>query len=282
MRLAPRPSLLWVSPLVLLLVACQGGTETPDAPTPEAKPEVVEKTPLSVAEMAGAEPVALVPSPVEMQKSLDRAGITAVLAERVPERKLDMKGKAGDELAVRTGVAMADLLLTARSASPEQIGARLLKVREGLAGLGASPDTLAVFEQLDAQVRNGALTGDELVRELDELSGSFLPRVESELGESALPLIRAGAWLEGAWLVSGAVIEKGSYDRAAELLKHPEVVAHFRRYVSAENREKVNELVLSQLDDTLTTLSEVTAKEPFGEAETRAVHESTGAVLSLL
>ncbi|MCB9746074.1 MAG: hypothetical protein H6740_26095 [Alphaproteobacteria bacterium] len=269
----------------LSLVACQGGPP-PEPETPSSSeapaPKKAAHLQLSPADMKEAELVALVPSPVEMQEALDRAGITTALAERVPERKISMDDPDKDQVAVRTGVALADLLLTARSAAPPQIGDRLLLVRSGLAALGASPDTLAVFSQLDAQVRNGALTGDELVRELDELSGSFLPRVEGELSDNALPLIRAGAWVEGAWLVSGAVIEKGSYERSGELLKHPDVVAHFRRYVSADRREQVTADVLAQLDTSLTTLGEVTAKEPFGEAETKAVHEATGAVLDLL
>ena len=57
-----------------------------------------------------AEEVALVPSPAEMQNPLSNAGLTSDLAELVSaERNIGMDVEDKDNMAVRTGVVLADL-----------------------------------------------------------------------------------------------------------------------------------------------------------------------------
>ena len=113
--------------LVLLaaLTACDSPPpEAPPAPTP---PPVVEEKapvgPLSVGELAAAEPVALVPSPLEMQAALKRSGLLGPQGLLVKPRPLKAAGEDHDRLAVRTGVALADLLLIVQTAqTPELVG----------------------------------------------------------------------------------------------------------------------------------------------------------------
>ncbi|MCB9766408.1 MAG: hypothetical protein H6739_41925 [Alphaproteobacteria bacterium] len=273
-------SLLTSTALLAALVACDGEappTEPADPPAPTVAP-----TPLSADDLKGAQAVALVPSPVEMHRALQRAGVAKGLADRVPSRTMAMDVDDRDRVAVRTGVVMADLMLTAGNAETSAISAHIKTIRAGVATLGARPDTLAALDDLDARVSNDAISRDDLIKELDEMAGSRLPEIEDQLGERALPLIRAGSWVEGANLVSGALLDKGDFTHSTALLKHPAVVEYFQGYVKTEGREIVDGDVLVQLETSLATLDEVCAKDVLAEDDVKAIHQATTAVLELL
>jgi hypothetical protein len=277
-----------ILPLVLLaaLTAC----DTPPAeapPAPEPPPPAAEVKPpvaaLSAGDLAAAEPVALVPSPLEMQAALKRSGLLGPQGLLMKPRPLKPAGEDHDRLAVRTGVALADLLLIVQTAkTPELIGL-LNEIRAGLVALGAKDDALGALDELTARVQNEALTRDALVQELDALSGGTLPELEAQLGPRAVPLIRAGSWLEGANLVSSSIIAGGNYDTATDLLRHPGVVAWFQRYVEETPAERPDqEQLVPILRESLKSLATATSAERLGEAEVRQIHQSTAAVLDLL
>ena len=60
---------------------------------------------------------------------------------------------------------------------------------------------------------------DELLKELDELSGALIPELEFNGVKRIVPLIQAGSWLQGSNLVAKA-IEANKPDAANELLKN--------------------------------------------------------------
>lgn len=263
----------------LALLPLGAGCGDPPAPPPEAPAAPQPALTLSAADLAAADPVALVPAPREMQRALERAGVAQSLASRVSDRPAPPADADLDRVAVYTGVVLADLLLTASSATPAQIGARVGLVHAGLVRLGADAEALAALEELRARVENGALAGDALVTELDELAGSRLPAWEARLSPRALPLVRAGAWLEGASLVSGAMVEAGRFDGATDLLRQPAVVDYFQA-VAAQSTAPTQ--LQSQLQATLEVLDRTTAQPSLGEAEVREIQASTQALLVLL
>jgi len=272
--------------LGLGLVACEGGEtvenppEQPDT-TPEKQPPALPDVDLEELK-AKAENTALVPSPAEMQKAINAAGITTELAQKVPDRSLKMDVPNKDQVAVRTGVILADLLLTVKGAEKEKLGKHLADIKQGMAELGAGSDIGATIDDLDNRIQNDAVTRDDLVKELDELSGAIIPEIEYEAGDRAVPLIQAGSWLEGSNLVAGALIESGNYESATTLLKQPAVVAYFQGYVKTEGQDKAPSEVVAQLETTLATLAEVCAHETLSEEDVKTIHASTAAVLDLL
>ena len=277
--------------LGLGLVACEGGETVENPPEqPENPPEQPENPPegpqfpeLSPEELkAKAENTALVPSPAEMQKALDAAGITTELAAKVPDRKLKMDVPNKDQVAVRTGVILADLLLTVKGAEKEKLGQHLTDIKQGMSELGAGSDIGATIDDLNNRIQNDAVSRDDLVKELDELSGAIIPEIEYEAGERSVPLIQAGSWLEGSNLVAGALIESGNYASATTLLKQPAVVEYFQSYVKTEGQDKAPSEVIAQLETTLDTLAEVCSHETISEEDVKTIHTSTAAVLDLL
>ncbi len=268
------------------LVACTGETPTEQPPKqPPAEQPAKAPVPADVDKAtlaAQAENIALVPSPAEMQKALDRAGITADLAAKVPDRKLKMDVPNKDQVAVRTGVILADLLLTVKSAEKAKLSSHLAEIKTGMGELGAGSDIAATIDDLDGQIQNDSISRDDLVKELDQLSGAVIPEIEYEAGERSVPLIQAGSWLEGANLVAGAIIESGKYDNATDLLKQPAVVGYFQSYVKTEGQDKAPSEVISQLETTLNTLADVCTHEKLSEEDVQTIHTSTAAVLDLL
>ena len=200
----------------------------------------------------------------------------------MPDRSLKMDVPNKDQVAVRTGVILADLLLTVKGAEKEKLGKHLGDIKQGMAELGAGSDIGATIDDLDARIQNDSVSRDDLVKELDELSGAIIPEIEYEAGERSVPLIQAGSWLEGANLVAAALIESGNFESATTLLKQPAVVSYFQSYVKTEGQDKAPSEVIAQLETTLATLAEICSHETFGEEEVKTIHASTSAVLDLL
>ncbi len=269
----------------LVMVACSGGeTPEPTAPPAPVAPES-DKGPTApgLSELQElAQNIALVPSPAEMQKALSSAGIEARLSEMVPDRQLKMDVPNKDQVAVRTGVVLADMLLTVRKADKDRLVAQFGQIKQGMGELGAGSDIAATIDDIVGRVQNDAVSRDELVKELDELSGAMIPEIEYEAGDWAVPLIQAGSWLEGSNLVASALRASGTYDNATDLLKQPAVVSYFLKYVHTEGADKAPSQVVAQLETTLNTLAEICAKPTISEEDVVTIQTSTSSVLDLL
>lgn len=268
----------------LLLAACSGDSTDGTTPTPEVTPEVTPApATISPEELkAKADNIALVPSPAEMDKALERAGIATRLADIVPDRKLKMDVPNQDQVAVRTGVILADLLLTVRNAEKSDRVKHLEDVKTGMTQLGAGKDIGLTIDDLIARINNDGISDDDLVKELDEISGALIPEIEYEAGERSVPLIEAGSWLAGANLVASAIIDTGNYDAATDLLKQPAVVDYFQSYVKSEGQDKAPEGVSKQLEATLDILAEICTHEKLTEEDVKSIKKSTADVLDLL
>ncbi len=275
--------------------ACDSGTQpapepapTPpegaESPGPEAKAPAAKAPPaqLDLSTLKGeAKNIALTPSPAEMQKALANAGIAAALSDLVQKRKVNMDTPNLDRAAVRTGVLVADVVLTVKVAPKEDLVGRLKGIKKGMTQLGAGSDISATLDDLVNRIQNDAVSREVLVRDMDELSGVIIPEIKYEAGDQSVPLIQAGSWLEGANLVSTAIINAGKYEAANRLLRQPEVVDYFLGYVKSEDAKAPDE-VIAKLEDTLTKLKEITSKEALTEEDVKNIHSQTDAVLALL
>ena len=185
--------------LTALLVGC-GGEEPPPPATPEAKPETAPPAPAAKIDLSElkkqAEQVTLVPAPKEMQKALDKANIKEALESLVQERKIAFDAKDADVAAVKTGLVLADTLLTVRTAPPEKLAERMKAVKAG-------DDIDKTIDSLIGDIQNlGGGARDNLEQELEQMHAAVIPEIEYEAGDQIVPLIQAGAWLEGSNLLA--------------------------------------------------------------------------------
>ena len=278
----------WTLILALVATGC-GGDSADQATAQKTKAQTEEAAPAKKAikfdpsTLAGeALQIALVPSPAEMQKALSNAGLQSQLSDMVKSRDISMDIDNKDQIAVRTGVVLADLVLTVNTATNEEQVARLGRIKAGMAALGAGNEVASTLDELSAKIKSGSGSKADLLKEFDELSGVLVPEIKYEAGEWVIPLIKAGSWLEGAHLVAGAIKEEGKYEEAARLLKQPHVIDYFIEYVDREGAEKAPDAVIAKLKESLQTLKEVTAKSVIEEADVNTVHSATAAVLTML
>ncbi len=271
----------WFVASLMLLAACSGGTAPAPEPAEPANPETPELTKQELA--AAAESVTIVPSPVETQRALERAGIETELSSLIGERDLRVTNANPDNAAVRTGVVIADMLLTVKASSKEELLGRVSQVQKGMEQLDGGRDILVTLDDIKDRVRGDSVTRDELLKELDELSGAVIPELEFNGRQRIVPLIQAGSWLEGANLLAKAVKQAGKPEAADGLLKQPAVVDYFLTYVRTEGAEKAPEAVTEKLEASLSALREIATKEgTLTLDDIEVVIKTTDDVLALL
>ncbi|MCB9682886.1 MAG: hypothetical protein H6733_15570 [Alphaproteobacteria bacterium] len=289
----PGPARLGLVALCLATALACGGSDTsapkemPDQPKAEAAPaeapKLADMDPKAL-EAEADQSYALVPSPVETQAALQAAGIETELATLVPARTVPPGDADTDRVAVRTGVVLADMLLTVETSSNETLVSQLEAIRGGMNTLKGGKDIDATLVDIIDRVKAGSVTRDELLRELDELSNAVIPELEFNGVARIVPLIQAGSWLEGANLVGRAVQAKGQPSAADGILKQPAVVGYFATYAKDKAaKADAPQIVADALDASLARLSAVARKaEPLDASDIETVVSATGSVLSLL
>jgi hypothetical protein len=209
--------------------------------------------------------------------------LTSDLAALVAaDRNISMDVENKDNLAVRTGVVLADLVLTVKTSTKESKLASLEKLKAGFKALGAGDDIQATINDLSTQITNDAIQEDDLLKEMDELSGVMVSELEYEAGDWVVPLIQAGSWLEGANLVSAAIIKESKFDVAGQLLKQPRVVEYFLKYVEREGGNKAPDQVVDKLKQVLNSLKTIAEKPQMNAEDVQQINASTSEVLSML
>jgi hypothetical protein len=236
-----------------------------------------------MADLGTAESTAIVPSPVETQRALTAAGIETELHTLITDHGFDASLQDPDATAVRTGVLLADTLLTVKPSTNEELKGRLSSVRDGLNKLQGGADIDKTLADLSERIGNESVTRDQLLYEFDTLAGAAIPELKFNGRERIVPLIQAGSWLEAANLVAKAVKAKGKADAADALLKQPAVVDYFLRYVKAEGGQKTTEAVATKLESSLNELKALAEKKEALTAEDiDKVIQVTDDVLALL
>jgi len=271
--------------LLALLAACAGTTPTPrDAEEEKVAPANPETPVLDIAGMEkGADQATLVPSPIETQRALEASGIETQLATLIPDHGFVMDKGDPDRAAIRTGVVLADLLLTTKTAKKEELVERLQQIAKGMEQLQGGADIQSTITDLVNRVQTDAVTRDELLKEFDELSGVMIPELEFNGQKRVVPLISAGSWLEGAHLVATALRNAEKKDAAEKLLKAPTVVDYFLKYVTTEGAAKAPEAVTMKLEESLKTLKALAEKPaPLTDVDLATVVQVTNDVLVLL
>ena len=277
----------------LLLLACQnevavdqsqnqnpGATGETTTPAPDQK----NSFKISAEELENAvDKSKLVQSPVEMEKVLAKAGISSALSSYIPkDRDLKVVVDDKDQTAVRTGVVLSDLVLTVKVEKKENIIKRLDKLSEGSKFLGAGGDVQSVIVDLKERITSDAVAGDELLSEFEELSMVMVPELEYEAGEWVVPLIQAGTWLEGAHLVSSAMLSENKTNAADQMFRQRQVVEYFISYVKREGTSKAPNAVITKLTSSLEELKVISGKPSLTKEDVQQIKKLTGDVLSML
>ncbi len=250
--------------LLLALLACSPEEKPP--PPPVVAPVVA--------------PAVLVPPPGKVQASLQQAGIQADVQTIVGSKIIRPTAESSDETAVRTGVLLAQVVLTIRSAPRADSSARLSAVREGLSALGATPALLESVDQLSRGLENDAINEADRSVELERLAKVIVEQGYTA-GPRTVPLLQAGGWLAGSNVVAAAVLSSGKLEAGA-LLRQPEVATYFLSFVRREGEKTNLPPVMGKVESTLQLLQALAGKPTIGAEELQQVQQHTNDLLSLL
>ncbi len=278
-----RSNTWWSLVSLITLVACSGSPEPapaePPAPVAAETPELGDQDPAQLAAQADRK-YALVPSPVETEAALAKAGIDGKLGGLITARAWKLDEKDTERVAVRTGVILADTLLTLKTAKDEEVIAHLEELRQGMATLKGGEDVDKTLVDIITRVKAGAVTREELLKEFDQLAGAVIPELEFNGVSRVVPLVQAGSWLEAANLVAKAA--KGNAASVSDILKQPDVVSYFAEF-SKQRDPSTPAPVGAVLDTTLASLTAISTKtEPLTDADLDAITQAAEAVLVLL
>ncbi len=255
--------------LPLCLLSCTGEEKSPATSAVE------------VAPAGPVQPTALVPPPAQVQQALEQAGITADVQNIVGSRVIRATAESKDETAVRTGVLLAHVVLTVRTAPRAESQARLAAVRAGLVSLGViGTAPLGSLDQLRAGLANDAVNESDRSIAMDHLSQIIVTQTYSA-GPRTVPLLQAGGWLAGTQVVAAALLASGKIE-AASLMKQPEVANYFLGFVQGEGQRADLPPVMAKVEATLRLLQALAEKSEISPEDVQQTQIMTGDLLSLL
>lgn len=224
----------------------------------------------------------LAPSPREMEAAVKAAGIADALGPLIPARSYKMDVADQNLVAVRTGVLLADAILTPAIVPKAEFVDRLSLIRAGMATIGMGKGLIASMDEMITRVQNDAASREEFLLEVDAVAAQMVPEGGWGPADRTGPLVQAGAWLEGANLVSAAIIAADKPAAAEQLLRQKEVPEYFLRYVSEQAPAGADQAVLDALRLTLTELRDLGAKEALTVADVQRVKTNCDQLLALL
>lgn len=274
----------FITLLMVLNLGCGGEQEQVTAETTPELPPEKEFGQIDMEQLeAIADQVNLVPSPLQLQAELEKVGVASQLSAMVPpDRDLSMEIDSLDQVAIRTGVVLADLVLTINTSSPEQLEAYLKSLKDGFGKVKAGSDIQMTIDDMLLTIASEGFQREELLEELDALSSVMVPELECEAGEWVVPLIQAGSWLEGSNLVSGTIQKDNKYEESKTLFHQPGAAKFFLRYVQREGREKAPDAVIGKLEETLLKLDALASNQSLTKEQIDEIYSMTSDLLKLL
>ena len=274
---------LWIPGLALSLgllwMGCppaedSGGEET--AAPQKAEPPA-ERTDLATL----AHNTSLVPSPTEVQEAMLHAGVDIKFETYVKRRSMDL-GAEKETVALRTGIVLADLVLTLNNSDKDVLLKDLENLRAGLATIGAGTDIDATLGQVIDHVKTDAVTRQELWLQVEEMREAIYGELAMEAGSQMVPLVQAGSWLEGTYLLSEAIIASGEWGNAHNLLRQPDVVSYFLTQLKAADAQGTEFPMVTLTRGTLEQMHDIAAKDALTEEDVTKVRDLTGELLGQL
>ena len=260
----------------LLLAGCPPKEEP--VPEPEAPPKAdppAQRTDL--AELAVN--TSLVPSPTELQEAMLHAGVD--IRFEVTRQPMDFTVEK-ETVALRTGIALADLVLTLNHSEKDVLLADLDNLKSGLGSLGAGGDVDAILTELVDHVKADAVTRQELWVTVEEMREAAYGELAIEAGSQVVPLVQAGSWLEGTHLLAAAIIESEEWGNAYNLLRQPDVVAYFLDQLKAADSQGTEFPMVTLTRGTLEQMHDIAAKDTLTEEDVTKVRDLTGDLLNQL
>ena len=117
----------------------------------------------------------LSPSPLETQKTLQKAGISVALHELVEAQQYNFEGNSREQAAIRVGVLLCDVIVSIEHASKDEVIQKFSNIIEGMAVMKVGIGLMDMVKDMHTQYANDAITKKELVEGLDNIAAMSVP-----------------------------------------------------------------------------------------------------------
>ena len=274
-----------------ILLACSSNSEQTETKT-ESTQQTVQKDasktsnakPAEQLNLAKEDPktAALTPSPRETRLAAERAGLTTTLASLIPKRNFDFQTENTDHIAMRTGIILADTVLSISEIPKSELENNLGQIQEGLTKMKAGKGLLSMISDIQVQVKNDSLTRKELLSEMEDIVSMSVPEHGFGKEDKTGPLLQAGAWLSSINLMCKAIQKENNLKAANTLLRHGKVAEYFLSYAGTEGKGKAPEAMITHLKTALSTLKKISEKEDINSYDIQQIINETNALLALV
>lgn len=222
------------------------------------------------------------PSPLTAKRAVAEAGIDAELARLVPVRHFHLQDTSVEVVALRTGVILADTVLSLEITDAAELDQRLGEIAEGLGAIGVAADVCASVADLRTRFARKELDRAGLLPALDALVARVVPPEGLSAQDRGAPLVQAGAWLATTHLVADAAV-RGKKTAAADTLLHQAAIADFYlSFVRSGTQGRPPGDALLGIEGQLVALRDLASKAAFTDADVLAIRDKTAAMLGLL
>ena len=231
---------------------------------------------------AAAIPSGLIPSPLEVENAVRKAGVADSLLDQVPaDRGYSIAADTHlDRVAVQTGVLLTDVILSARKADSALLAKRIAKVHDGLKAMGADAELLQTIDEFKRGIAGDVISREALLEEMARITDLMTPEKKWGPSPQTGPLVQAGAWLSGVHMVATSILAADRVDAADQLLKHPEVVGYFRSYLATKN--DTPSTILHVLQTRLEDIHTRTKKPSLGSDDVQTIVSTTDRIFRQL
>ena len=203
----------------------------------------------------------LSPSPLETQKTVQKAGISICSMNLLRNTSTILKETQESKQIIRVGVLLCDVIVSIEHASKEEVIQKFSNIIEGMATMKVGIGLMDMIKEMHTQYANDAITKKELVEGLDNIVAMSVPEDGFSKDDPTGPLLQAGAWLQGVDLVSQAILKEDKIEVANQLLRLEHVATLFLQYANGEGKEKTTEQILDQMKTSLTYLQTLAKKK---------------------
>ncbi len=225
--------------------------------------------------------VELILEPARFQAVIAPYGLGPSLAKHAAEVEYNTAVVVDPLAAVRTGAELGALMVEAQDQDREIVLARLQRIREGLETIRGDGPGLVPLVKLSAVVESG-VSGPAWVQVLQAHHAPIQKDLTLHVGEEMVPVLLAGAWMQGALLSVQALRERGAYEAAPLLLRRPEVGTYFEAWVEHVGNDLFPPSALTGVKESMATLRRLTDQDTISPAQAATIQDTLEGLLGMI
>lgn len=225
--------------------------------------------------------VELILEPQRFQAMVAPYKLGPVLARRAVGVTYNTDVMVDQIAAVRTGAELGALMVEAGHQEISVVQARLARIHAGLDAIQPGGPVLEQVARLSAAVDAG-ITGDAWVQVLQAHHAPIQDNVAAHLGDDMVPLLLAGAWMQGALLAVQGIQETGQLEAGPLLLNRPLVGGYFDAWVAQAGTDIFPAAAFSGIQESLGTLRTLTTRDPMTPADAAAIQDTLEGLLGMI